>query len=131
MASKSLNKIILVEDDPDIQEIVLMTLKELGGYAVKICSGGQEALDNIVEFHPDIVLLDVMMPEMDGPTTFKAIRVMPEVKNVPIVFMTARSQTHEVKEYMDLGAIDVIRKPFDPVMLCGQIEQIWENYNGT
>ncbi|MBT3907553.1 MAG: response regulator [Rhodospirillaceae bacterium] len=131
MAENSLNRIFLVEDDPDIQEIVLMTLKDLGGYAVDICSSGQEALDKIVGIQPDLILLDVMMPEMDGPTTLRAIRAMSEVKDTPVIFMTARSQTHEVAEYMELGAIDVIRKPFDPVTLCNQIENIWDRYNAA
>ena len=130
MSENSLKKIFLVEDDPDIQEVVLLTLKDLGGYAVKICSSGQEALDSISDFKPNLILLDVMMPEMDGPTTLKAFRTMPDAKDIPVIFMTARSQTHEVAEYLELGAIDVIRKPFDPVTLCDQIEQIWDRYNG-
>ncbi|MBT4700064.1 MAG: response regulator [Rhodospirillaceae bacterium] len=130
MSDNSLNKIFLVEDDLDIQEVVLLTLKDLGGYAVEICSSGQEALDKIADFQPDLILLDVMMPEMDGPTTLKGFRTMPEAKDIPVIFMTARSQTHEVAEYLELGAIDVIRKPFDPVTLCDQIEQIWDRYNG-
>jgi two-component system OmpR family response regulator len=88
-------------------------------------------LDKVAGFQPDLILLDVMMPEMDGPTTLKAFRKMPEANEILVIFMTARSQTHEVEEYMELGAIDVIRKPFDPITLCDQIKKIWEQYNGS
>ena len=103
---------------------MLIVLKDLGEYSVEVCSSRQEALDTVLGYQPDLILLDVMMPEINGPTTFKAFKIMPEAKNIPVIFVTSRSQTHEVAEYMELGALDVIRKPFDPVTLCDRIENL-------
>ncbi|MBL6958031.1 MAG: response regulator [Rhodospirillales bacterium] len=123
--SATLSKIVLVEDDPDIQEIAIMALEDFGGYNVTACSSGPEALEKVPAVSPDLILLDVMMPGMDGPTTLQNIRRMPDIASTPVIFLTARSQPHEVEEYMKLGAVDVIKKPFDPVELCQQIEDIW------
>jgi len=125
-----LNTILLVEDDPDIREIVIMALRDLGAYTVEGCSSGQEALERVAFIGPDLILLDVMMPGMDGPTTMKKFREIREAKDVPVIFMTARSQTHEVTEYLNLGAIEVIRKPFDPVTLSDDIKSIWDRHHG-
>ncbi len=130
MTTPSLDKILLVEDDPDIQLIAVMTLEELGGFSVEACSLGQEAIDRAATAAPDLILLDVMMPGMDGPTTLEHLRRIPEVADVPVVFLTARSQPHEIAEYMEKGAVGVIRKPFDPAELCGEIERIWTRCHG-
>ena len=125
MTTPPLNKILLVEDDPDIQMIAVMVLEELGGFTVESCSLGQEAIDRAPTAAPDLILLDVMMPGMDGPTTLQHLRGIPETANVPVIFLTARSQPHEVAEYIEKGAVDVIKKPFDPAGLCEEIENIW------
>jgi len=122
----TLNRILLVEDDLDIQSIARLALELLGGFTVEVCSRGQEALDKVSAFDPDMIVLDVMMPGMDGPTTLQALRKLPAVASVPAVFMTARVQQHEVDQYKEMGAIEVIRKPFDPMQLASTLTKIWE-----
>jgi CheY-like chemotaxis protein len=120
-----LSKIMYVEDEPDIQAIAKLALEAVGGFTVKICSSGQEALDSVAAFSPDLILLDVMMPGMDGPSTLKALRGMPSCANTPVVFMTAKVQPQEVSGYKELGALSVIAKPFDPMALSNQVRAIW------
>lgn len=119
-------RILYVEDEPDIQTVAKLALEMVGGFTVKICSSGQEALAETADFMPDLILLDVMMPGMDGPTTFNRLREQPIIAKIPIVFMTAKIQPSEIAYYKSLGAIDVIAKPFDPMTLADQIRLIWE-----
>jgi two-component system, OmpR family, response regulator len=123
--SKSLNRILYVEDDLDIQTIVVMVLETMSGFIVEACTSGSEALTKAVAFNPDLILLDVMMPGMDGSETFVALRKFPELVNTPVVFMTAKVQPQEVRGYLDLGAASVIAKPFDPMTLANQLREIW------
>ncbi len=122
-----LQKILYVEDEPDIQAVARLALENVGGFTVHICSSGQEALDSIMDFDPDLVLLDVMMPGMDGPTTLKEFQKT-EARVKPVIFMTAKVQPQEVAEYMDMGAIGVIPKPFDPIQLSTQVREIWSQH---
>ena len=121
----SLNKILYVEDDPIIAELAGMVLTTFGGFDVGHCASGAEAIAAFPEFAPHPLLLDVMMPEMDGPQTLQNIRSMPRGNAVPAVFMTARVQVHERKSYMQLGALGVIPKPFDPMTRSDQIAEMW------
>jgi len=120
-----LSKILYVEDEPDIQAVTKLALEEIGGFSLEVCGNGDEALAKAVDFAPDLLLLDVMMPGMDGPTTLKALRELPELANTPAIFMTAKVQPHEVEEYKALGAVDVIAKPFDPMTLSENLRNIW------
>lgn len=120
-----LNRILYVEDDPDIQAIAVMVLESIHGFALESCSSGSEALQKAVPFKPDLILLDVMMPGMDGPETLKGLRVFPELANTPVVFMTAKVQPQEVEGYLNLGAVGVIAKPFDPMTLADELRAIW------
>ncbi len=122
----TLQRIMYVEDEPDIQAVAKLALEMVGGFTVKICSSGEEALRDAVDFAPDMILLDVMMPGMDGPSTLKALRELPSLAVVPVAFMTAKVQPQEVAHYKSLGALDVIPKPFDPMNLANQIRAIWE-----
>jgi two-component system OmpR family response regulator len=117
----ALDKILYVEDDPDIQAIAVMVLDAISGFTLEACSSGNEALSKAVAFNPDLILLDVMMPGMDGPETLHALRKLPELANTPVVFMTAKVQPQEVSGYLDLGAVGVIAKPFDPMTLADEI----------
>ncbi|NQV47866.1 MAG: response regulator [Rhodospirillaceae bacterium] len=121
-----LNKILHVEDEPDIQEVARLALESFGGFTVETCSNGQEALDRGPGFGPDLILMDVMMPGMDGPTAFEAMKKIPELKDVPVIFMTAKVMETEIARFREMGAADVIPKPFDPVTLADQIKAIWE-----
>lgn len=122
-----LQRILMVEDEPDIQEIAGMALEAVGGFEVKICSSGREALQQAPSFAPDLILLDVMMSEMDGPSTLEHLRRLPELAHTPVIFMTAKVQPHEVARYKELGALDVISKPFDPMTLSDNVRAIWMN----
>lgn len=127
--SEALQKILMVEDEPDIQTVAKLALETVGGFTVNLCSSGQEALEKAVGFSPDLVLLDVMMPSMDGPTTLSELRKITELARTPVIFMTAKVQPQEVASYKALGAIDVIAKPFDPMSLASKVQEIWEHRN--
>ena len=124
--AKQLQKILYAEDEPDIQSIAQMTLEMMGGYTLKVCNNGQEAVDAAEAFAPDLILLDVMMPMMDGPQALEAIRKIPALAETPVIFMTAKVQQQEIQGYKDLGAIEVIAKPFDPMTLSETINKLWE-----
>ncbi len=130
MTDKPLKKILLAEDDPDIQDIAIMSLADLGEFTVEVASNGAEALEKVEGFAPDLIILDVMMPEMDGPTALTHLRANPATKDIPVVFMTARTQPSEVREYIDQGAIGVIPKPFEPVELPDQVRELWDKNDG-
>ena len=123
---KDLTRILMVEDEPDIQAVAQIALEAVGGLQVEMCSSGREALDRVSSVAPDLVLMDVMMPGMDGPSTLQALRANPATANYPVIFMTAKVQSHEVSRYIGLGALGVIAKPFDPMVLASTVRSIWE-----
>lgn len=120
-----LQRILHVEDDPSIQAVAKLALEAVGGFQVLSCSSGQDALDQLQSFAPDLILLDVMMPGMDGPQTLAGIARLIDIRQVPVVFMTAKVQPAEIAHYRSLGARDVILKPFDPMQLAEQVRTIW------
>lgn len=120
-----LQKILYVEDEPDIQAVAKLALEMVGGFTVKICSSGEEALREAEAFAPDMILLDVMMPGLDGPNTLLGLRKIPSLAATPVAFMTAKVQPQEVASYKAMGARDVIPKPFDPMMLAEQVRKVW------
>ncbi len=121
-----LERILYAEDEPDIQAVAKLALELLGGFQVRICANGQEALQTARDFMPDLILLDVMMPGMDGPSTLSHLRADPSTAGIPVIFLTAKVQLDEVAHYQSLGALNVIAKPFDPMALAAQVRQIWE-----
>ena len=121
----TLRRLLYIEDEPSIQAIVKLTLEEIGRFTVYSCSSGSEAISNGAEFMPDLILLDVMMPGMDGPTTLKALRQLPELATTPVIFMTAENNPDEIGNLKAQGAIAVITKPFDPLTLCDEIQNAW------
>jgi two-component system, OmpR family, response regulator len=124
--SKPLEKILYAEDEPDIQEVASLALETVGGFNIKICGTGKEAVDIASDFKPDLLLFDVMMPTMDGPTAFEEIRKIPGMESIPVIFMTAKVQPQEIANYKALGALDVIPKPFDPMSLADAVRTCWE-----
>jgi diguanylate cyclase (GGDEF)-like protein len=128
MTTLPLKRILMVEDDPDIQAVARLSLEAVGGFTVQICSAGAEAIQVGPAFGPDLILLDVMMPGMDGPSTLRALRAIPRTATTPVIFMTAKVQPHEIAHYKELGVLDVIAKPFDPLTLPATIQSIWSNY---
>jgi two-component system OmpR family response regulator len=123
--TKPLTRILYVEDEPDIRVVAQMALEAVGGFTVIACASGQEALNAAPGAGADLLLLDVMMPGMDGPSTLKGLRELPATANTPVIFMTAKVQAAEVAVYKGLGALEVIPKPFDPMELSAQIQRIW------
>lgn len=117
---------MVVEDEPDIRAIVSIALSELGGFELIICESGQQAIDKLLSANPQLILLDAMMPCMDGPTTLKNLKGLAAGKDVPVIFMTARVQASEIDEYIKLGAIGVIPKPFDPMLLSDEVNKLWD-----
>jgi two-component system, OmpR family, response regulator len=123
---KALNKILLVEDEADIQEIARISLETIGGFSVHICSNGKEAVEQAPDIMPDLIMLDVMMPGMDGLTTLKNLRQNAKLVNIPVIFMTAKAQPGEMKHYLESGAVGAISKPFDPIKLPQEVTTIWQ-----
>ncbi len=130
MTSSALERILCVENELDIQAVVQLALTEIGGYSVEMCGSGREALEAAPGFAPQLILLDVMMPKMDGISTLEALRKLPRTATTPVVFMTAKVQKEEIRRYLKAGAVDVIAKPFDPMTLSSTIEEIWERCRG-
>lgn len=121
-----LKRIMHVEDDRSIQAVAKVALEAIGGFQVLSCSGGQEALKNVLDFAPHFILLDVMMPDMDGPQTLERLRELINLEQIPVAFMTAKVQPNEIAHYLSLGAHGVIIKPFDPMQLASQVRTIWQ-----
>lgn|SRR3990167_9774818 len=126
MTRGKLNKILLAEDEADIRTIAKIALEDIGKFTVSYCVSGNDALKKAKDFLPDLILLDVMMPGLDGVATFKAFRQLPEFKETPIIFMTAKVQASEIAYYLQLGAADVISKPFNPVTLADNLRTTWK-----
>lgn len=121
-----LKKILYAEDEPDIQAVAQMALEAIGGVEVVLCSSGVEAIEVAPGVAPDLILLDVMMPGLDGPETLKKLREIDSLKETPVIFLTAKAMSTEVDRFKAAGAIDVIAKPFDPMTISDQIRGIWE-----
>lgn len=117
-------KVLLVDDDPNIRRIAQIVLNNIGKYDVMLAGGGADAIDLAKQTKPDLILLDVMMPDMDGPTTLTQIRSIPGLQNTPTIFVTAKVQKHEMHAYKQQGALGVITKPFDPMNLCNEIDRL-------
>jgi two-component system, OmpR family, response regulator len=126
----TLERILYAEDEADIQAVAKLALELVGGFKVLMVANGAEVLEKINDFAPDLILLDVMMPTMDGPTTLKKLRSNLATANIPVIFLTAKVQPQEVTLYQEMGALNVIAKPFDPMQLAAQVKQIWENRHG-
>ncbi|MEO7908449.1 MAG: response regulator [Roseiflexaceae bacterium] len=123
-----LKRILMIEDEPDIQVVAQLALEALGGFQVRVCSTGREGVQAAAAFAPDMILLDVMMPGMDGPSTLRELRKVPQTLTTPVVFMTAKVQPQEITEYHAIGVLDVVAKPFDPMTLAETLLTIWERH---
>lgn len=118
-------KVLHVDDEDDIREVAAFALELDPGVELRSASSGRDALAVLDEgYAPDVILLDVMMPGLDGPGTLKLVRERPNQATTPVIFMTARAQSGEVDQYRKLGAVDVIVKPFDPMILAEQVRGI-------
>lgn len=129
--SSALQRITWIEDAPDIRTIGEISLGQIGGFTLDLCASGEEALARTSAFNPDLIILDVMMPGMDGVETYKRLREIPSLKSTPIIFLTAKAMSNEVGVYHSLGAADVIAKPFDPLALPDRVRGIWRRLMGN
>jgi len=123
---RRLGSVLYVDDEPDIREVVELSLSLAADLAVRTCDSGERALELLAEEQSDLVLLDVMMPGLDGPATVARMRADPLLARIPVVFMTAKALPQEIERFLALGAVAVIPKPFDPMKLAGQVAAIWE-----
>lgn len=119
-----IRKVLLVDDEDDIRTIGYLSLSRVGGWLTVLASSGVEAVTKAASEKPDLILLDVQMPGLDGPTTFSRLRSHEATAHMPIIFMTAKIQKQEVTRYLELGAIGVIGKPFDPLTLPTEIQRL-------
>ena len=120
---------MLVEDEPDIQLITRIALERVGGFEVLVCGSGAEALRSAPNYAPDLILLDNMMPGMNGISTMAALRAVPELAATPVVFITASNENEMRLGLIRRGALGVIFKPFEPRALIEQIVSIWQSGN--
>lgn len=114
-------RVLLVDDEDDIREVAQLSLEMVAGWEVLTASSGAEALSRAAAEQPDAILLDVMMPAMDGPSTFRALQAHPETRSIPVVLLTAKVQLSDRKRFDDLGVAGVLSKPFDPMTLAGEV----------
>ncbi|TFW20233.1 response regulator [Massilia arenosa] len=121
-----LQTILYVEDDLHVRTTAKLVLEVIGKYDVCECASGEEALQLAREIAPDLVLLDVMMPELDGIQLLHALRRLPHMADVPALFVTARTSAYDIERYMEAGAIGIIPKPLVPLRLTDQLRTAWE-----
>ncbi|WP_375771778.1 response regulator [Archangium gephyra] len=120
----TIRKVLLVDDEDDIRTIGQLSLSRVGGWQTVLAASGAEAITKAAAEQPDLILLDVMMPGMDGPTTLGQLRAQASTAKTPVIFMTAKIQKQEVARYLELGAVGVIGKPFDPMTLPTEIKKL-------
>jgi two-component system, OmpR family, response regulator len=125
MPDRPLNRICYVEDDEDIQRIVRMSLERVGKMTVEVVTDPTQAMQAFADFQPDLVMLDWMMPVLDGPALFQQMKLRPETSALPVVFITARASPRDLDELRELGAAGTISKPFSPKDLPDQLRAIW------
>lgn len=126
MNSSELKTILYVDDEADIRQVVRVALGIAKGVTVHTCESGERALNLMLEIKPDLLLLDVMMSGMDGPTTLQRMRGSPNLAGIPVIFMTAKAMPDEISRFREMGAIGVIGKPFNAMTLSERVFSIWE-----
>ena len=122
-------RIMHVEDDESIRAVAEIALTDVAGFTLLSCDSGQSALAQAEAFAPQLILLDVMMPQMDGLQTLAALRQIPALAKTPVVFMTAKIQQAEKQRYLDAGAVGIIEKPFEPMELGDTLSQLYQQHS--
>jgi len=120
----SLKHILLVDDDRDIREVATLSLEEIGGWRVSSAAGGGEGIALAQAERPDAILLDVMMPDIDGPATFERLQADPQTRDIPVIFLTAKAGAADRAQFARPGIAGILTKPFDPMALSDQIAAI-------
>ncbi len=118
------HKVLIIDDEDDIREVAALSLESVAGWDVVMASSGAQGLARAIEHQPDAILLDVMMPGMDGPSTFRELRANPATAKIPILLLTAKVQSSDQRRFADLGVEAVLFKPFDPLTLSDQIADV-------
>lgn len=116
--------ILLVDDEDDIREVAGISLEAVGGWQVSSASCGREGIEKALAERPDAILLDVMMPDIDGPTTFERLQADPGTRDIPVILLTAKAQSVDRQRFAELGVAGMLTKPFDPMQLPGQVAAI-------
>jgi len=116
--------ILLIDDEDDIREVATLTLETMGDFAVTSASGGEAGIECATRERPDAILLDVMMPELDGPSTLARLREIEGTRDIPVIFLTAKVQAVDRRRLADLGAVGIIAKPFDPMTLAEEVSAL-------
>lgn len=117
-------RILVIDDEDDIREVAQLCLETVGGWEVITASSGSEGLAKALAELPDAIILDVMMPKMDGPTTYQKLRENTATQNIPVIFLTAKAQVSEQRKFTELGAKGVLAKPFEPLLLASQVAKV-------
>jgi two-component system OmpR family response regulator len=125
VSADELRRILVIDDEPDILTVTQAVLRSLGGLEAEVCSRAQDAVEHAERFAPDMILLDVMMPSLDGPATLDALRAQPATRHTPVVFMTAKVMPDDASHYGNLDVAGVIAKPFEPRALVERLRAIW------
>ena len=116
--------VLVVDDDESIREVAQLSLELVGGWTVTTASSGAEALTKAAAERPDAILMDVMMPGMDGPTACRLLHDNPGTRDIPVVFLTAKVQRADQREWTELPIAGVLAKPFDPMGLCRAVSSL-------
>jgi CheY-like chemotaxis protein len=119
-----MHRILLIDDEDDIRAVTSLTLEATAGWEVLTANSGASGIQTAMEEHPDAIVMDVMMPEMDGPTTFREMQKSPEISHIPVILLTAKVQGVDQRRFADLGVVGVLFKPFDPMTLAQQIATV-------
>lgn len=117
-------RILIIDDEEDIREVAQLTLEALGGWEVLTADSGGAGLRQAIAEQPDAILLDVMMPDLDGPATFEQLQSHPATCHIPVILLTAKVQTSDQRRFAELGISAVIAKPFDPLTLADQVASL-------
>ncbi len=117
-------KVLLVDDEEDVREIARLSLGRVGGMEVCDAASGPEGVLRAAQERPDFILLDMMMPDMDGPATLNALRANPETASIPVIFLTAKALPSEIDRLRQMGAVGIVTKPFDPMTLASEVRRI-------
>jgi len=122
--------ILLVDDEDDIREVATISFEAVAGWQVSSASSGSEGIAKAISESPDAILLDVMMPGMDGPTTFARLHADPATHKIPVILLTAKTQGADLRQFEELGVAGVLTKPFDPMTLPRQVADVLEGFGG-
>lgn len=120
----TVKSILVVDNEPYIQEVTQICLEAVTHWHITTASSGQEAIDKAESEQPDAILLDVMMPDMDGLTTFQALQANPQTRHIPVILLTAKVQASDYRRYSEMGITGTIAKPFEPLELANQVAHL-------